>query len=225
MITNLFVIFLLTFTLLSPQLTTFLRLKVLGQNPGVGKMYAYYSDEEFTEKACVINDRYGAFFCFKFTAWSQLLNEVNASNKTGHELDQVSAIYARPSTASLLTGELNLFKICQVLQSSHPASCTRFFFLHLSGIQGIDVTTWATGTNSKSGILIIKASYVGFYLGSSRSPGQYNCTRHLIFNTTIGVGTIFNYFKVNLIVYYITNKSHIFFGRVLYYSHMTIGQK
>jgi hypothetical protein len=95
---------------------------------------------EHAKPACEIIYVFGSpnLFCFRFESWSRMIISLNTTASITHNLTGTTAIKLKPSEPIVLTGELNLFAVCSIM---NPGWFCRIgsFDVYLSGIKGLDV--------------------------------------------------------------------------------------
>jgi hypothetical protein len=179
--------------------------------PGVAEQYSLYDD--FSEAKCVLTDM--ELFCLKFTTWPQLIKLINSTAITNSAIAYITHVSAKSNEPILLTGEMNLWLICNLMNPQSPPSCTSSFYVYISGLKGIDFVSggWASLTNNnaypKYFSITIYSSVIEFiYMGEK--AGKYNCsTEHQFINE----------FKRNLTNTFFNYFDHVAFSKSVIFTH------
>jgi hypothetical protein len=121
---------------------------------------------------------------------------VNGTSKIN--LDEVGRLEIKPSEAIVLTGELDMKKLCEIICHKAPNNsmiCLDELEVDISGLKGIDVgSAWKAAASSGYFLTIVSSSLGFFYMGNS--PGQYQCNEKTMLRnlTTSSGGSFFNHF-------------------------------
>jgi hypothetical protein len=162
---------------------------------GVAEEYAVYGEFNSNKPKCGNTSSYAwILHCFGFTAWPQLIATVNDTNTT--YLAQAVALVTRPSEAIVLTGELDLLQVCEIICSKAPDNsytCENNFQVSIAGVRGVDVASkWQKISSSGFSITLYSSPLTFFYMNNG--PGQYPCDEKTLHANSTIAGSFFNYF-------------------------------
>jgi hypothetical protein len=159
--------------------------------------YAIYGEFHSNQAKCVNTSSDGFNLrCFGFATWSKVKAAVNDTNKV--VLAQVTELDLRPSESIVLTGELDLLKVCEILcKNNNLDPCSNLLQVYLAGVKGVDVANkWNTISSSELYLTLVSSTLAFFYMGSG--PGQYQCDEKTMRGNLTAAGSFFNNFYMIL---------------------------
>jgi hypothetical protein len=173
------------FIIHSIVISVFISLSPLFLQAQILNAYDYY--DKFSEAGCAIMQPGALFvYCINIPTWSQLLVSLN---KTAN-LTEITEVRIKPEPALLLTDELNLWTVCNIVCRNQPLFCRYVLTVRFSGLKGVDVLgggNWMKDKKNCSSIfsLYIESSTMTFYM-AGQAPGQYNCSSETQFSLENG---------------------------------------